>query len=182
MIRSLVPELTINARSCYLSTRGRVTDAGNRLRCIFKRALALASPTRSASSHRVSPMRRGEATRRWTHAEWPRRRCVGRTARSNGNNFITGTGACCWRVYQPAGNNAAAGFHGGGGRNWEAEGNAQRAVDLSSLERHAHTRCVLIIPGLRIKKYCLARRADETSSRPMNLRRHRWRGRTRRSN
>lgn len=47
---------------------------------------------------------------------------------------------------------------------WQ-EGNAQRAVDLSSLERHAHTSCVLIIPGLRIKKYCLARRARERTKR-----------------
>lgn len=44
-------------------------------------------------------------------------------------------------MHRPAGNNA--GFHGGG---------AQRAVDLSSLERHAHTSCVLIIPGYALKK------------------------------
>lgn len=34
----------------------------------------------------------------------------------------------------------------------------QRAVDLSSLERHAHTSCVLIIPRYALKKNCLVRR------------------------
>lgn len=64
-------------------------------------------------------------------------------------------------MHRPAGNNA--GFHGGG---------AQRAVDLSSLERHAHTSCVLIIPGyaLKKKKNCSAReRGMGPSSRSMNL-------------
>ena len=68
-------------------------------------------------------------------------------------------------MHRPAGNNA--GFHGGG---------AQRAVDLSSLERHAHTSCVLIIPGYALKKKKKKEKKKEkkiggmgASSRSMNL-------------
>ena len=59
------------------------------------------------------------------------------------------------------------------------EGGMQRAVDLSSLERHAHTSCVLIIPRYALKKKLFSSAntstgqrsfpASETSSRPMSL-------------
>lgn len=42
----------------------------------------------------------------------------------------------------------------GVGRGWPG-GGVQRAVDLSSLERHAHTSCVLIIPRYALKKIFL---------------------------
>lgn len=165
-----------------LHPRRRVTDAGNRLRCIFKRALALASPTRSTSSHRVS------------RSEEERRRVAGHTP--NGRGGVVSAepqdqmetislqgqervaGACTNRqeITQPP---DFMGWRVGLGK----EGNAQRAVDLSSLERHAHTSCVLIIPGLRIKKYCLARRARErTNARAIGGGEDSWGAGVRRSN